>query len=989
MLSPRPYQRHGIDAIREVWDCGFRNALVVYATGLGKALRVDQRVLTPSGWCPIGDLRPGDRVIGSDGTPTEVRSVHPQGQRQMYEVHTTDGAVVVCDAEHLWTVRTKYDKARGAAWRTFTLREIMERGIACNGGHRWELPMMCPPDLDATDLPIHPYLMGALLGDGHFSIPGRVSITAEPDFVETLRPFVPAPVLIRHREDAGKAVTCAFTGPNGRSPNPLLDAVRALGLEGTLSRDKWIPPAYMLGRAADRMALLRGLLDADGHACRDGHVEITLASHHLAEGVQRLVRSLGGTASLREKVTRWRYKGERRSGTAWRVSIALAECPFRWKADRWRPRTKYQPARRIRSVEPAGMAEAVCISIAADDGLFVTEGYVLTHNTVTFAHLIREVLAEHDAQAVALILAHRTELLEQARSKYLAVDPDELVGIFQGARKDTWARVICASVQSCYPDKTDAAGTVVRRGRSRQLPLSHIKLIVIDEAHHAVADSYMRLMEAIIEASPDVKILGVTATPYRNDNRALGDLWQCTLEDVRGGAPRAADATGVLAHRLGITEGMEMGYLVPLSDRTRRFELDVDLSGVKVSRSTGDFVEQSLATVIDTDAVRDLVVQKWIEMAGPGTPEAGERGRSTVAFCAGVEAATHLRDRFQAAGVAAEVLSGNTPKAERAEIGRRFEAGDITVLCNCQVLTEGWDAPRTSCVVLVRPTKSLSMFVQMVGRGLRLLGASLVESHRNGKSDCLLLDFGGASADGIVGDADLSRSAEAPGIDPSEDDKAIEALLDASPSDVEQLALEGVEREQRRATVRGISEYAVDLFAGGQIAWAILGGVKIAQVQHGLAVILWPHEDDRWSAVAIRDDAYRVLADRTDERDAMAAGSAFALLHGKKSLLKPGPWVTNKPATDRQKAALRGALAVNAQIDSARPPARRVNTSGLPHTPSGEIDYSRISISLANTWITYLYARIAFANRRARRVDQLFAPEERAAAAARLVGGSR
>jgi len=355
--------------------------------------------------------------------------------------------------------------------------------------------------------------------------------------------------------------------------------------------------------------------------------------------------------------------------------------------------------------------------------------------TVIFSHLIREVLRERATDSVALVLAHRTELIDQAREKYLAVDPEESVGVFQGERNEAWARVICASVQSCYPDKVGPDGEVTRKGRSRDLPLSRVAVVVIDECHHAVAPTYLRLLEEVLAANPAALVLGVSATPYRTDGSGLGLLWNCTLEQLQAGTVK--EPTGAVAHRMGIAEGIEGGWLVPFADTSRRVLLDVDLSTVSISRATNDYVEKSLAEVMNTEGVLREMVARWKQHAGCGAPGAPIGGRQTAAFCAGVSMAENLAAAFNAADVPAAWLSGKTHKRERRQIIRRFQAGEIRVLCNCQVLTEGWDAPPTSCIMVGRPTRSQTMFVQMVGRGLRILGPDLGASRSivTGKSD--------------------------------------------------------------------------------------------------------------------------------------------------------------------------------------------------------------------------------------------------------------
>lgn len=984
-LKPRPYQREAIDRTREAYDMGFEKALVVLPTGAGKALRVDQRVMTPDGWRAIGDISPGDFVIGKNGRPTLVQGVFPQGQREMFRVEVTDGAVVICDAEHLWTVRTKHDKNDCYPWRTWTLREMMRLGINSNGGNRWELPMVEPVEFTERDLPLDPYLLGVILGDGCLAVPGQVTLTLEPELAATLT--LPPGLKLHAGAPAGAARNYQITGRPGRSDNAVLSAIRALGLEGGRSTAKFIPNIYMTAPVKDRLALLQGLMDTDGYVERTA-VDFTVACEQLALDAQELVRSLGGKATISKRSTAWTYKGEKKHGVAWRLRIVLeGMCPVRWKAPRCLERTKYTAARRIKSVTPCGVGQAVCIKVEAEDGLFVTEGYVVTHNTIFFAHLIKEILEEHGAGGKALIIAHRNELLTQARDKYKAVDPEELVGIFQGNKRETWARVICASIASCYGDKKSDDGLhVLRQGRRKLLPLKDLKLVVIDECHHAPAESYMDLIREIREVAPDCVFVGVTATPSRGDSKGLGELWQCTLEEARNGHPRAKNATGALVYKMGIDECMELGFLVPLAPHSRRVVIDADISGVKISKTTRDFETKSLSKVINTPEIRAEIVNWWSKLAGPGTPNAPPFGRPTVAFCCGIEGAKELAKAFCMDGIRAAAVWGDGgalgwtedegdegQEVSREEAIRAFQSGEVTVLCNCQVLTEGWDESLVSCVLIGRPVseEAVGAFVQMAGRGLRLAGASLAESIRNGKEDCLLIDFAGASAHGVCSQADLRKPMFVEGVEERPKPKAKE-------DNAEALVFAGMDHVVQRAVIHGVTEYAVDLF-GSRVAWPIIGGVRVCYATHGLAVLVYPQPDGTHSAIAMRDKQFRVLADKLGEKEALGKASAFALLHGDPSYLRPGPWFTQKPATDQQMGRLRASIEANQLIDARRAALdsshRMLDLASLPEKPS---------MAQAFAWIAYLQCRIAFGTKIAERVDDLFTADERADRLTRL-----
>lgn len=922
-MKLRPYQREAIDAVRAVYDDGVQNALVVLATGLGKALRNDQRVLRPDGaWTPICELRVGDFVVGRDGRPTAVVGVYPQGNRPMFSVETNDGAVVVCDEDHMWSVRTKYDKRSGAPWRTLTLRQIVAAGVECQAGRRWELPSVSPVEHPSAGLPFHPtaglpldpYLLGVLLGDGGLSVEGRILITAEHDLVATLHQYIPPPCTLKFLAPAGNAGTYYLGGPTGRGANPVLSAVRVLGLDGHTAHTKFVPDCYIFAPAIVRLGVLQGLMDTDGHVRKDGHVEITLASQRLAEGVQALVRSLGGRARLREKKTTWKHKGERRTGVAWRVSVALAICPFRWKASRWTPRVKYDAARRIESVTPAGEAEATCIKVAAEDGLFVTEGYVVTHNTVLFCALGREMRTEGVGKV--LVLAHRDELLTQARDKWLAVDPSASVGIYQGDRREAWADVIFASVQSCYPDVLAEDGvTVKRKGRIHELPLSEIGLVVVDECHRLPAPTYGAIIASIREANPAALLLGVTATPARADGKGLGMYFDR------------------VAYRMGIAEGIEQGYLAPV--RGARVELQIDLSQVKTSKRTGDYDDEDLGRVLDTDSAREHIVAKWLDLVGPGTEDGGEHGRFTASFSPTVAAAEHLAAEFERAGVRAGFVSGATKKKDRKRTLDAYQRGDIRVLCNVGVLTEGWDAPHTACVLMARPTKSGVLYRQAVGRGTRMAP---------GKTDCVVMDCVGANALGLQTILDLSTPGadRVPGIDPEPEEELV--LDEGAQTDLDL----GEEVEVRR--VVGASVYEIDLFGGG-VQWVRVNGCSVVTIDIGKALIVFPDVGDTRSVAIVQGRDVDYVVRRVPPKDAFRAGESVAMEIGVPRFLRPSAFYCRKPASEKQITFMRTLVEITAKIAP-------IDLSAMP-APETQGAHQ------IQAWITYLNARLAIARAKA------------------------
>ncbi|MEU1307951.1 PhoH family protein [Streptomyces cinnamoneus] len=406
-----PYLRPLYDALHDMLDPDSIPRLMAAGTievaplayMRGRSQPIFTNVLTPDGWRPIGDLQVGDLVIGSNGEPTPVLGVYPQGEREIYRVTAQDGSWTLCCGEHLWTVRTAADRRRDKPWRVLETQEMIGNLRAAHA-RRYELPLLTAPVcFPKREVPLDPYALGLLLGDGCVS--GRRTpsfTTADPDLVCALEAAVPG-VKVRSRGGYDyliNRVSVAGDAEGGLLTHPLKQALRTLDLLGSKSYSKFVPDDYLYNSADVRLAVLQGLLDTDGgpvtqkdRTCR---IQYTTTSILLRDDVIALVQSLGGVAYTRRRKAEGREKGTA-LGTHRRdahiVDIRLPEGiePFRLS----RKLEKYhaaggggRPMRFIDSIEPAGREEAVCIQVAAEDSLYVTQDYLLTHNTLNDAFII-------------------------------------------------------------------------------------------------------------------------------------------------------------------------------------------------------------------------------------------------------------------------------------------------------------------------------------------------------------------------------------------------------------------------------------------------------------------------------------------------------------------------------------------------------------------------------------------------------------------------
>lgn len=356
------------------WDCS--------DMGWGKAQPLSEPILTPHGWTTMGEVQAGSYVMGSDGLPTQVVSVYPQGFREVYQVTFNDGTTTRCCEEHLWTVRTGCQKFRGEGYKTKSLKELRYDLKEKSGNMKWHIPIAAPVEFKSSCVPMEPYLMGLLLGDGCFRGATITISTGDEEiaeFCEEQAKGYGLKLVKRGRYDH------AFAGTRAKASNPLLNAIRGMGLHMLYSCQKFVPKPFMTASLQDRLSLLQGLMDSDGWVCPDGlKTQFCTVSPMLAEHVADLVRSLGGIARISTKIPTFTHKGIKKEGMmAFQISIAMKQCPFRLtrKARRWKAHTKYTGCKAIRAIEPAGMEECRCIKVAASDHLYITKDYILTHNT--------------------------------------------------------------------------------------------------------------------------------------------------------------------------------------------------------------------------------------------------------------------------------------------------------------------------------------------------------------------------------------------------------------------------------------------------------------------------------------------------------------------------------------------------------------------------------------------------------------------------------
>ncbi len=357
-----------------------KNTLISHEMGLGKAQPLYSGVLTPNGWIQMGDIKVGDSVIGSDGKPKEVLGVFPQGFKDIYEVTFNDGTSTRCCNEHLWNVNTNIRNWRKNPYQTKSLQTIMNEGLTFNNGnHKHYIPIVKPIIFSERELKIDPYVLGCLLGDGCITVKDSIGFSSsDKELINEISSRLPE----KHNVvKNGSSNIDYYLTANGRN-NYVNQALKTYKLKGCDSYDKFIPNDYKYSSVEQRVEILQGILDTDGHSRKDGIVEITLASKQLIEDIQFIVQSLGGIGRLKEK---WiMYEGIKK--LYWRLHIKLPPkfIPFKLKRKigTFVAPTKYLPNRAISEIKYVGKELAQCILVDSDDHLYVTDNCILTHNTL-------------------------------------------------------------------------------------------------------------------------------------------------------------------------------------------------------------------------------------------------------------------------------------------------------------------------------------------------------------------------------------------------------------------------------------------------------------------------------------------------------------------------------------------------------------------------------------------------------------------------------
>lgn len=473
-------------------------------TGTGKAQPLDSKIKTVSGWTRMGDIAIGDKILTPSGEESSVVGIFPQGKKDIYEVTFADGRTARSCKEHLWNVYNKHWKSK---WKTISLEEIIRLKKNTSGDYYIQLSASTPGVDSHT---IDPYLVGTLLGDGGISQRGITFTSADPDMIDHLTTLIDKDYEFKKKNkyDFSLRKKVQERDSLGRFINRYTTELRSLGLMGTNSYTKFIPDIYKLSSKESRESLIAGLVDTDGYIDqRTGSISISTSSEKLAKDIQEVVWSLGGIAKIRNKIPSYTYKGKKKNGrTNYNISIRYSSPQNLTRLARkkscltqnyqYSDKSKNRELKlKIVDINLVSNEEAQCIMIDHADHLYITDNYVVTHNTYTAKQLA-------SALGVKLVRFDMSEYMEKHTVSKLIGAPPGYVGhgegkmgegqLIQSVDTNPNCVLLLDEIEKAHPDIFTILLQIMDDGRltsSKGKTVDFSNVIVILSANAGAADA--------------------------------------------------------------------------------------------------------------------------------------------------------------------------------------------------------------------------------------------------------------------------------------------------------------------------------------------------------------------------------------------------------------------------------------------------------------------------------------------------------------------
>jgi superfamily II DNA or RNA helicase len=499
-----------------------RRGVICAPTAAGKAQPLDSLVATPEGFVRMGDIKVGDFVLTPKGKKTKVLGVFPQGLKKVYRMQFSNGDSVECCGEHLWKVNATYDKWMG---KVLSTDEIRKKVKCPNGANRYNIETPKNINFRKRKVRLDPYFMGLLLGDGSFRSQGAIRISSsDEEIIEYVSSSLSEGYSLFACGRYDYRISCGRRG-KGTPKNPYVESIKKMGLQGLHSWSKFVPKEYMVNDFKTRLSVLQGLMDSDGHIDKKGGISFVTTSERLANDVCWLVKSLGGIPYKSKTIKNFTYKSEKKQGRpAFVINFSLPEgvCPFRLSRKKTRMKTKRRQLknRTICGVKYVGKKECQCILVEDADHLYITDNFVVTHNT----NIMVAILKALPENCPTLVLANKKSLVEQNYDEIVKWGFQN-VGRLYGKYNDPGV-ITCATVQSLH---------------KMEPLLDKIKVLVVDEIHENMSKEPKKYFNKMKSCSVRA---AVSATPFKFGGKDLCQKW--LVKGYFGPAFKSKSAGGVL-----------------------------------------------------------------------------------------------------------------------------------------------------------------------------------------------------------------------------------------------------------------------------------------------------------------------------------------------------------------------------------------------------------------------------------------------------------
>ena len=675
-----PLYDYQAEAVQKAFER--RYGILQSPAGSGKGLPLCAKVYTPYGFTRNGDLQIGDEVLDAYGGTCKVTGIYDRGKQGCFKITFTDDTSIICDKDHLWQVR---DTTKNNGWQVINTQTLFKIGAINHNDRRiWEIPITEPVHFEKRKVTIDPWLLGVLLGDGTFCN-REVSISnTEQDIIDRVRQITNSPVYFR-KDRISMIIT---------DKGSLHYRLKDYGLQGLHSWEKFIPKDYIYNSVDVRLEVLRGLIDTDGSVGKGSNITITSTSRQLVEDCLEIVQSLGGTGRISTRHTLYTYNGEKKPGReSYRLSLKLYKfLPYSSEKHKRNgdTRTKYVNAyRKIKSIETTTPRETRCITVDSVDSLYLTDGFVVTHNTQMGLALIQRYGLK------ALWLTHTKDLLNQSKERAERYMNPELMGTITDGKVDIGKGITFATVQTM--------------SRIDLRPYHNTwGVIIVDEGHRICASvNGMAMFQKVLNSLSCGHKYAVTATPRRADG-----LIRATFALI-----------GRVVHT--VPESAVEAIVEPVSVSTVYTDAVMPDGAVD-----GEQLKWAkLVNGLCADEARNrLIADKLIE----------NRGYSCLILS---DRLGHLEtlmgllpdDMRQDAVMISGRMTSKKGKAEREAAIEQMRTGDKKYLFASYTLArEGMDIPRLERLFLVTPQKDEAVIVQSLGRIARKF---------DGKAKPIAIDF--------------------------------------------------------------------------------------------------------------------------------------------------------------------------------------------------------------------------------------------------------